>query len=497
MTDLELLPQQALQRNLFGTDGIRGEATLEPGNGLINPQTFAGLGYAFVEELKENGHTGDIRVVIGRDPRRHSDIFAKATMCGVIAAGGYVIDADILPTPGVQRIAQQERDVDGAIIITASHNPPKDLGGKYTDKAFKLSEERGLDMSNRLWQHADNGLVIPNTLDLSRVEKRLDARETYISEIVEKIQSIFGLNPLEGKLFVVDCANGAAMNISPEVFEQLGAEVIRFGHDPKGDINDNCGSEHLGGLKAFLARNPKIAGRMIGAIAHDGDADRGNGVGYDDGEFLEITGNNILEAMAEYPKQPGVAGTIYINTATERRIRAMKQEDGTPVGFKYCKNGDTQVTRTLLDEQALGRLWTRGAERTAHSMFTDDWLTSGDGTFSMAWYACWAVTVKKATFGEIARAAPMWPTEEITIPTKGLPIPEDIGEHPEVLAAIEKELQELGGDGRVVLRPSGTEPKMRGMMEVPIGATSRDKMVQSIQRLGERAMTVAAELVAA
>jgi len=493
MATAELLQDQ----ELFGTDGVRGQATSELGNGLINPQTFAGLGYALVEEIRARGHEGDIRIAVGRDRRPSGELLAEAAMCGIQAAGGIVINAGIIPTPGVQRIAHYEDDVAGGVIVTASHNPPKYNGVKETFKAFKPTKEEALAITRRFWRQVDSGLAIPNTLNPSRVEERTDATEAYISAIVEDLRQEFkSETPLAGKLFVVDCANGAAIDISPEVFERLGARVTRFGCDPSGAINDNCGAEHLGGVKEFLANHPEITSDpdFMGAVAHDGDADRGNGIGFFNGEFLEITGSHILEAMAEYPRRPetlevtakhskqlGTIGTIYTNTASVRRIH------GKSVAFEYCKTGDTAVTQALMSKQAAGKDWYMGAEDSGHAVDMTK-LPSGDGTHSMAHYACWAATVQEATFGEIAHALPLWPMRHLKIPTNGLAVPENIAEHPRVAAAIEAQVRKLGGDARAILRPSGTEPVVR----VTVESLNPEGIDDAAQRLGEVAMAVAA-----
>lgn len=479
MTTVEIPQDQ--DEKLFGTDGVRGKA----GQGPITPEVFAGLGYAQVEYLREQGHE-DPCIVFGRDPRQSGQLLAEAAMCGVLAAGGRVINVGILPTPGVQRIAQEEAGVAGGAMVTASHNPFEDNGIKLFFNAFKPTEEEAWALTRRFWQQERSGLVIPTTLDRSRVESRPEAREAYISDIVDSIRETFGkAEPLKDTLFVVDCANGAAMDISPVVFERLGAEVIRFGSDPSAGINDNCGSEHLQGLKEYLAAHPEITSnpKFVGAVAHDGDADRGNGIGFFRGKLLEVSGSHILEALAQYPKQPGVVGNIYINSAAKRRIL----EQG--IGFEYCANGDTAVTQALLARQKANQEWTRGAEHTAHSMLTN-WLTSGDGTYAMAWYAAWAVTVKKAGFGEIVSQMPMLPTKELKIPTNGLAIPENISDHPRAATIIAEVLAELGGDGRAVVRPSGTQPIFRVMVE----SLNQSAIEAAAQRIGTEIMALAVSL---
>lgn len=483
MTSVEI-PQNEDTR-ILGTDGVRGDV----GSKFINPNVFAGLGFALTRELMERGHNRP-RIAVGRDPRESSPLLMDAVMSGILEAGGGAIDLGVAPTPAVQRVAQEEADVAGFVMVTASHNPKRENGLKLGENALKLTGDAAWSLTRRFWQQEHSGLVIPTSLDdRRRIETRPDAHEKYISDIVSSIRKTFkSETPLADTLFVVDCANGAAMDISPEVFERLGAEVIRFACDPSGGINDNCGSEHLKGLKSFLAAHPEITGnpKFVGAIAHDGDADRGNGIGFFGGKLWEVTGSHILEALAQHPDdpkdpEPGVVGNPYINSASEERIRALG------VDFKRCDNGDIAVTQML---RKLG--WRRGAEHSAHNMLMS-WLTSGDGTYAMARYAAWAVTVQKKTFGQIVSELPLYPSQTVNVSTNGYHIPESIGDDPVMVAAGTEQLEKLGGGkGRVLLRPSGTQPLMRAMIEVP--GASEEAIIASATYLGNLAVQRIKEL---
>ena len=319
------------------------------------------------------------------------------------------------------------------------------------------TEVRGT--SDDYWRQVGSGLVIPLDLADQDREARIDGRKEYIRDIVADVIRAFpnesGTLPLEGKFFVVDGANGAAMNITPEVFKQLGARVEAFCCDGSGPINENCGAAKLGGLKEFLAGRPDITSdpNFIGAIANDGDADRFMGIGLVHGKPVEITGNHVMEAMAKYPKQPGIVGTIYTNSGTTKRLQV------AGIDFEYCDNGDTYVTNALLAKQAANQQWTRGGEFTGHLIDTE-WLTSGDGVHAAAWFAAWAVQ-QGATFGDICKDMPMWPEEMLSVELDS-PVKGELMDYKLVRAATD----ETEAEGlRPITRASGTEPVVRVWVE--------------------------------
>jgi phosphoglucosamine mutase len=462
MTSVEL--EQPL---LGGTDGWRAIATDEPGSGRMNREGVAGMTYAFVGRQLDQGMEGP--VVVARDTRASGGPLSQAAIAGALAQGVEVIDLGVFPTPAAQRFASKV-GASVTAMLTASHNPAKYNGLKLMIGNAKPDKAEVRSTSNDYWKQVESGLVIPLDLANQGRETRVDAREEYIQDIVDDIIKAFpnesGKLPLEGKFFVVDGANGAAMGITPEVFERLGARVERFCCDGSRPINENCGAARLDGLKEFLASRPDITSdrNFIGAIANDGDADRFMGIGLANGrrfmginltsdKLMEITGNHVMEAMAKHPRQPGVVGTIYTNSGMTERLQV------AGIDFEYCDNGDTYVTNALLAKQAAGKHWTRGGEFTGHLIDTE-WLTSGDGVHAAAWFAAWAVQ-QGATFGDICKDMPMWPEEMLSVeldsPVKG----NILDYEPVRVATDEAEAEGL----RSVTRASGTEPVVRVWVE--------------------------------
>jgi phosphoglucosamine mutase len=436
---------------LGGTDGFRGEATMEPGAGLVNPETFAGATFALIEYQRQHGVSGPL--VTARDTRPSSEALHTAVNAAGLAAGVEVISLDVVPTPAAQLIAR-ELGAMATVVVTASHNPYEDNGWKGMLGISKPDKTAVQAISDGYWDLIDANWAIP--LDRKEgITHQPDMIAWYSSEVVKDIESEFGKQPLANKLFVVDGAFGAAQQFTPDVLRRLGAEVEEFSCDGSGLINDGCGAANLNGVKNFLAsergleivRDP----RFVGAIANDGDADRMLGVGASidaDGSLhiVELTGNHVMEALAE--GQSGFVGTLYTNTASVRRIK----------NFEECPNGDMYVTQALLKKQAEGEPWMRGGEFSGHYVVLD-WLTSGDGVRSAAWYAAYVAT-KGKTFADIYTELPMW--AEVMDKVKfSNEVKDTIMGNSEVQLAIAKAEAALGNTGRIVVRASGTEPLVR------------------------------------
>lgn len=438
---------------LGGTDGFRGVATVEDGAGIVNPETFALATYALIEYQRAQGIDGPL--VTARDTRPSSEQLHQAVIAAGLRAGVEVVSLDVAPTPATQKVAQ-ELSAMATVVVTASHNPKEDNGWKGMLGSSKPSKDVVVAISDRYWKLVDDGFAIE--LDQSEgVQRKPELLEWYKTEVVSDIEKQFGKKPLSGKLFVVDGAYGAAQKVTPDILRRLGADVEEFCCDGSGFINDGCGAANLSGVKAFLASRPDITSNpnFVGALANDGDADRLMGVAVLPGEgdaiqTVDIDGNHLMEAIAQ--GQPGIVGTEYTNTAFVRRLYA----EG--VNFEYCANGDMFVTEALRKKQSDGDDWTRGGEFTGHIVMTD-WLSSGDGVRMAAWFAAYAVTNGK-TFADIYNEGPMWAEKMDKVKFAG-PGKDTIKEDPEVQAAIAKAEAELGESGRIILRPSGTEPVVR------------------------------------
>jgi phosphoglucosamine mutase len=421
----------------------------------MNAETVAGATYALVSYQQDNHEQGP--VVVARDTRPSGERLREAAICGALAGGAEVIDLDIAPTPAAQKIASEVGAM-ATVVITASHNPAKDNGWKGMPGHDKPAKDVVQAVSDRYWHQVDNGLVIPHD-KVGEVSKRPDLLEGYSREVVASIAREFGDKPLGGRLFVVDGAYGAAQKITPDIFRQLGAEVAEFCCDGQGVINDNCGAADLRGLKRFLSQHSEITGdpRFVGAVANDGDADRVMGIGMNtQGEPVEINGNHMMRALAE--GQPGIVGTEYTNSALVKHLEEQN------VGFADCPNGDVYVTEALRKKQNQSRPWRRGGEFTGH-LVDMDWLPSGDGVRMAAWYASYVVS-KGWDFGQAHDDLPLWAETMRKISLGGADQHAVVGS-PEVADALAKARSRLGDDGRIVFRPSGTEPVVRVWGESP------------------------------
>lgn len=445
---------------LGGTDGFRGRFTQEPGDGLMNEGTVAGLTYALVRhQYEQSGMEEGGLVVVGQDTRVSSQMLSEAAMAGAQAAGAEVAYLSVAPTPMVQRAAQElgdENNVLAAVAITASHNPAEYNGWKGMPEGRKPSRSVVQAISQRYWGQVESGLTIPVS-STQEVPISREVRRAYQNDVVKSIEKEFGEKPLEGKLFVVDGANGAAQAITPAIFRRLGADVREYSCDGRGEINDGCGAAHLEGVQDFLSRDPDIVWNpdFVGAIANDGDADRMMAVGVvkrADGsrELVEVNGNHVMLALAQ--GEPGIVGTEYTNSGLVERLKEER------IGFEFCPNGDVFVTEALLVKQAQGEKWKRGGEFTGH-LVDLNWLLSGDGVRMAAWFAAWTVQQEK-TFGQVYQELPLWKEVMVNVafPSEGR---QEITEDTMVVNALRRAQEQNHGSARLILRASGTEPLVR------------------------------------
>ena len=439
---------------LGGTDGFRALATQERGPGLMNPETIAGLTAALLEHQTEAGVEGP--VVIAQDTRPSGDALRTAAMTAALSQGIDVIDLDVAPTPAAQKIAARVGAM-ATVVLTASHNPWQYNGWKGMLGSRKPNGQEVSDISQRYWRQQTSGFATPIGSSLHRVERSHDL-ERYVDSVVADITSEFGELPLKDALFVIDGAYGAGQIVTPDVFRRLGARVEKFSCDGTGNINDGCGAANLSGLQDYLEHRPDITKdpTFIGALANDGDADRVMGIGLDEsGNLVDITGNHIMHAMALYPRQPGIVGTEYSNSAIATALHAHGVE------FEHCSNGDVHVTEALRAKQAAGYGWTRGGEFTGHLIETE-WLGSGDGVRNSAWYAAYAVSQGK-TFGQLHEGLPLWPERmaRIELPA-GHTV--DLGSSRFLQHAVQRAID---SGARPIVRASGTEPVIRVWAEAP------------------------------
>ena len=430
---------------LFGTDGVRGEANRYPMNAEI---AFA-IGQAVVYILKEE-HARP-RIVIGKDTRISGYMLESSLESGITSMGGNPYLLGVLPTPGIAFVAQSMR-ADAGIAISASHNPYQDNGIKiFSGRGFKLSDEQekaieGLMLSNTLCS------LVPSVKDMGRAFRMEDVSGRYIVFLKNTFPRDLSI---EGMKIVLDTANGATYEIAPETFWELGADMEVIHNAPNGiNINDNCGSQHTQDLR----KNVVERGAAIG-LAFDGDGDRLIAV---DEKGQEVTGDQILLICAKILKEQGkLKNDLLVSTVMSNlglRVACKKY------GFKHhaSKVGDRYVLEDMLQ---LGGVI--GGEESGHMIFLDH-HTTGDGIITALQLLAAMVRTGKP-LSELARMMDIYPQKLINVDVKRKP---DIKTVPQVMEVIDRIEKELGEEGRVLVRYSGTQNMCRVMVEGPSGAVT-------------------------
>lgn len=430
--------QQSATRKYFGTDGIRGRVGEFP----ITPDFVMRLGYAAGRVLIANDqhHRDDHRptVLIGKDTRISGYMFESALEAGLCAAGVDVRLTGPMPTPAIAYLTRALRAQAG-IVISASHNPYPDNGIKFfSSQGTKLADDVELAIEAAL----DETMQVVPSDQLGRVKRIDDAAGRYI----EFCKSTFPNQlDLRGLKIVLDCAHGATYHVAPPVFHELGAEIILMGHQPDGlNINLDVGSTHPQGLaKQVLAQGAHLG------IAFDGDGDR---VMMVDSQGRLIDGDQLLYIIAKHRQvtgqlQGGVVGTLMTNLALEHQL-ARDQ-----IAFARANVGDRYVLEMMLQHR-----WQLGGENSGHILCLDC-HSSGDGIIA-ALQVLSALKQMNATLDQLA--IPLYPQvlENVTVQQRI-----DVKANAPIQQAVKQAEQTLNGQGRVLLRASGTEPKIRVMVE--------------------------------
>ena len=428
-----------MQRKFFGTDGIRGRVGQPP----ITPELVLKLGWAAGRTLVSEASTarGDRPgVLIGKDTRISGYLMEAALEAGLSAAGVDVYLCGPLPTAGIAYLTRALR-LSAGIVISASHNPFDDNGMKFfSASGAKLADAIELSIERRM----DEPLTCVSSAELGKAKRVDDAGGRY----VEFCKSTFPAElDLRGMRIVVDCANGAAYDVAPPVFHELGADVIAVASEPDGvNINAGNGATH----PAFLAEQVRVHQADLG-IALDGDADRlimadAAGTLYDGDQLLYVIATDYQRRKA---LQGGVVGTQMSNLGFEQALAAR----GIPL--LRAKVGDRYVL-----EQMLERRWMLGGENSGHVICLDK-HTTGDGIVA-ALAVLRALIEQKTTLGQATSDVTMFPQKLINVPVRrGF----DWHASDVVMRAEREAVQSLGDRGRVLLRPSGTEPVLRVMVE--------------------------------
>jgi phosphoglucosamine mutase len=427
----------ANKKKYFGTDGIRGEVGKAP----IIPDFILRLGYAAGSVLKQAAPAGErCTVLIGKDTRVSGYLLEAALEAGFSAAGVDVMLCGPMPTPGVAYLTKALR-LSAGVVISASHNPYQDNGIKFfSPEGDKLSDASELAIEAAL----DQPLGCVSSKYLGKAFRLDDATGRYI----EFCKSTFpaALN-LRGLKIVVDCANGAAYQSAPNVFHELGAEVISIGVEPNGrNINDGCGATAPAALVAKVKEHQADLG-----IALDGDADRLQMV---DSTGRLFNGDELLYVLAKDRvdrglKLGGVVGTLMTNAAIEHAIR------GLGLQFERANVGDRYVLELLKKHQ-----WTLGGEGSGHLLCLDQHST-GDGTVA-ALQVLAAMRKQGKSLAELLNGVNVFP--QVLLNVKVAP-GYDWQADPKVVEAVNAITAQLGNGGRVLIRASGTEPVLRVMVE--------------------------------
>ena len=422
-----------MARKYFGTDGIRGRV----GSGQMTAESVLKLGWAVGRVLASKGN--DL-VVIGKDTRISGYMFESALEAGLSAAGVDVRVLGPMPTPGIAYLTRTLRASAG-IVISASHNPYYDNGLKFfSADGTKLPDE----MEEEIEAVFESPMETVDSANLGKAERVTDAQGRYIEACKATIPIGTKFSDIR---VVLDCAHGATYHIAPSVFTELGAEVISIGTKPNGlNINEDCGSTHPNTLAAAVLQNRADIG-----IAFDGDGDR---VMMVDSKGQIIDGDEILyiitkARLASGDMQQGIAGTLMSNMGLELAIREMGLQ------FERTAVGDRYVLECLREKG-----WSLGGESSGHIICLDR-TTTGDGIVSalqvMAYLADKQLSLKDALEGMVKM-----PQRLVNVP---LPIKMNPVNEPQVQAAVKDVESKLNGRGRVLLRPSGTEPLIRVMVE--------------------------------
>lgn len=445
------------QRKYFGTDGIRGHV----GHSNINPEFILKLGWALGRVL-----TGGQRkkVVIGKDTRVSGYMLESALEAGLSAAGVDVVLLGPMPTPGIAYLTQTLRASAG-VVISASHNLFEDNGIKFfSAEGGKLPDSIELEIEAELEKKME---IVPS-VKLGKVTRINDATGRYIEFCKATIPS---LTRLSGLKIIVDCANGATYYTAPHVFSELGAEVISIGNKPDGfNINQDCGST----CPEQLRDKVLSTGADIG-IALDGDGDR---VLLIDAHGNIVNGDQIIYIIAKDRHERGlihggVVGTLMSNYGLERAITDL----GIP--FVRTKVGDRYVLEALHEKD-----WRIGGESSGHIVCLDK-TTTGDGIVAALQVLSIMIKQEK-TLEQLTKGLTLTPQTLINLKTDHA---QALAMNPLVVQEVKNLENQLAGKGRVLLRPSGTEPLLRVMVEGDNASTVQKKaqeLSDEIQRIDKQ-----------
>lgn len=424
---------------MFGTDGVRGVAGSEL---TIELATKLGQAGAYVL-TKEQEHQATI--IVGCDTRISGGMLASALMAGICSVGANAIFVGVMPTPAIAYLTRKHK-VDAGVVISASHNPMEFNGIKFFNgEGYKLPDEME-DEIESLIKNNMKDVVLPIGSGVGKIDYRFDLRDEYV-KFMEKCVPV----DLKGMKIVVDCAEGASHYTSVKALTDLGADLIAIHTDPDGtNINSNCGSTHMDELKARVVYEKAAVG-----LAFDGDADRMLAV---DEHGNVVDGDQIMAICGNYMKSKGTLNlkdTIVVTVMTNLGFTLMGQKEGIHV--EKTKVGDRYVLENMRKNG-----YNIGGEQSGHVIFLDD-NTTGDGLLSALHLLEVMVNTGKP-LSELAEIMEVLPQALVNakVPNHKK---EKFMEYQEIADAVADVEKKFKGEGRVLIRPSGTEPLVRVMIE--------------------------------
>lgn len=423
---------------LFGTDGVRGVAGSEL---TIELATKLGQAGAYVL-TKEQAHKPTI--IVGCDTRISGGMLASALMSGICSVGANAIFAGVMPTPAIAYLTRKHK-VDAGVVISASHNPMEFNGIKFFNgDGYKLSDALE-DEIEALIANDMKDITLPTGSEIGKIEYRFDLIREYI-DFMKKTVPV----DLTGMKIVIDCAEGASYKTSVETLRELGAELVAIHTNPDGtNINSNCGSTHMEELQARVVYEKAAVG-----LAFDGDADRMLAV---DENGKMVDGDEIMAICANYMKEKGTLkkDTVVVTVMSNLGFTLMGQERNLHI--EKTKVGDRYVLENMLAND-----YNLGGEQSGHVIFLDD-NTTGDGLLS-ALHLLQVMVDTGKPLSELAQVMEVLPQALVNakVPNHKK---ESFMEYPEIAGAIAELEEKFAGEGRVLIRPSGTEPLVRVMIE--------------------------------
>ncbi|ABB14038.1 phosphoglucosamine mutase [Carboxydothermus hydrogenoformans] len=440
---------------LFGTDGVRGVANRD-----LTPELAYKLGRAaaYVLKKKYNGQG----IVVGKDTRISGDMLETALAAGILSVGLNVLRVGVMPTPAIAYLTRELKATAGA-VISASHNPMEDNGIKFfSGSGFKLPDEVEEEIEKYVLGEKEIP-IRPIGAEIGRVREISDAVLLYKSFAKNTVEL-----PFSGLRVVVDCANGAASYVAPKIYEELGAEVIPIFNTPDGtNINANCGSTHPEALMRAVVEE----GAHLG-LAHDGDADRVLAV---DEKGNLVDGDQIMVIIGKYLKKKGLLKNNRIVVTVMSNLGLKKAFAREGIEVLETKVGDRYVLEEMLKNGAI-----IGGEQSGHIILLDH-NTTGDGIIT-ALQLMQVIVAEGKKLSELAQEMPKFPQvlKNVRVLDK-----EKIMASEELAKAIARGEKKLG-EGRILVRPSGTEPLIRVMAE---GADAKlteevvDEIIAVIEKL--------------